>query len=232
MTGPPLIGILAGMGPDSTAPFLQAVIDECRRQYGARHDPDFPPILVLSLPTPFYPDRPLDDAAMVLAIRSGLERLRDAGARFVAMPCNTAHLYYDELAAGLGVPLLHIVEETLAALPPRSRAAAILATRASAEQGLYRKPLEAAGIAVVARPEWQGRIDRLLVELKAGAGVDELLAGWRTLLAEVAGTGADVLVVGCTDLAPLAARDSCGLAVVDSSDCLAAAVVRRYRALA
>ncbi|TCO68302.1 hypothetical protein [Marinisporobacter balticus] len=37
-----LIGILAGMGPRSTAPFLDLVIDECQLQYGAKYDEEFP----------------------------------------------------------------------------------------------------------------------------------------------------------------------------------------------
>jgi hypothetical protein len=38
----PTIGILAGMGPRSTGPFVDRVVAECQLQYGARHDIDFP----------------------------------------------------------------------------------------------------------------------------------------------------------------------------------------------
>ena len=55
-----LIGILAGMGPRSTAPFLDLVIDECQLQYGAKYDEEFPHMMVYSLPTPFYIDRPIN----------------------------------------------------------------------------------------------------------------------------------------------------------------------------
>ena len=54
-----LIGILAGMGPRSTAPFVDLVLDECQRQYGARHDVEFPRMMTYSLPVPFYPEIPL-----------------------------------------------------------------------------------------------------------------------------------------------------------------------------
>lgn len=227
----PLVGVLAGMGPDSTAPFLDAVIAECRASYGARYDIDFPPILAYSLPTPFYPDRPLDHAAMETAIRGGLETLAGAGARFVAMPCNTAHLYFDALAAAVDVPLLHIVRETVACLPPGTRTAGLLATRPTVESGLYQEPLAAAGVEVVDRPAWQDRVDRLLVAVKAGAPREELRTAWHELLGEIAAAGADALVVGCTDLGRLVAEETAGLAAVDSSDCLARAVVREYLAI-
>jgi aspartate racemase len=55
------IGILAGMGPRSTAPFLELVYDECQMQYGAKNDIDFPEIVVFSWPTPFYVDKDIND---------------------------------------------------------------------------------------------------------------------------------------------------------------------------
>ena len=224
----PLVGILAGMGPHSTAPFLDAVIRECQAQYGARRDMEFPPILIYSLPTPFYPDRPLDHEAMERTIRGGLEKLARGGVRFIAMPCNTAHIYYDRLAAAVDVPLLHIVRETAGALDAGARSVALLATRATAESGLYQGPLRAAGVDVLERQAWQDRVDRLLVAIKAGDPDREPAAAWRELVAEIAAAGADTLVLGCTDLAPLARRRTAGLAVLDSSLCLARAVVRRF----
>lgn len=40
-----IIGILGGMGPESTAIFYQALIWQCQKQYGAKYDEDFPEIL-------------------------------------------------------------------------------------------------------------------------------------------------------------------------------------------
>ena len=65
------------MGPRSTAPFVDMVVDECQRQYGARDDLDFPPMLIYSLPTPFYIDRPIDHVAMQAVIGAGLRKLAD-----------------------------------------------------------------------------------------------------------------------------------------------------------
>ena len=45
---------------------------ECQRQYGARYDDEYPPMMVYALPTPLRLDRPLDHAAMRACIRTGL----------------------------------------------------------------------------------------------------------------------------------------------------------------
>src|SRR5689334_7871149 len=94
-----IIGVLAGMGPRSTAPFVDMLLDECQRQYGAQYDIEFPPMMIYSLPTPFYIDRPVDHVALETAVADGLRKLEDAGVAFVAMPCNSAHIYFGRLAA-------------------------------------------------------------------------------------------------------------------------------------
>jgi len=55
-----MIGILAGMGPKSTGPFVDTVVTGCQTIYGAKHDMDFPHMMIYSCPTPFYMDRPID----------------------------------------------------------------------------------------------------------------------------------------------------------------------------
>lgn len=55
------IGVLAGMGPRSTAPFIDMIISSCQKLYGAKYDIDFPLIHILSLPTPFYPGCEIDE---------------------------------------------------------------------------------------------------------------------------------------------------------------------------
>ena len=92
MPNPPTIGILAGMGPHSTGPFIDLVMDECHRQYQPHHEEEFPHILIYSLPTPFRIDEASTDHDLVRAtVCAGLQRLEAAGVDFIAMPCNTVH---------------------------------------------------------------------------------------------------------------------------------------------
>ena len=93
----PLIGILAGMGPKSTGPFVDQVVAVFQSMTGAKNDIDFPSMMIYSLPTPFYVDRPIDHVLMEKTICSGLKKLEACGVSFVAMPCNTAHLYFSQL---------------------------------------------------------------------------------------------------------------------------------------
>src|SRR5262249_39796929 len=116
----PIIGILAGMGPRSTAPFIDLVVSECQRQYGARDDIDFPKMMICSQPAPFYEDRPTDHLALEATIQEGLQDLERTGAAFLAIACNTAHIYYSQLTQAINIPLLNMVNLAIADLPATS----------------------------------------------------------------------------------------------------------------
>lgn len=227
-TPAPLLGILAGMGPRSTGPFLDLVVDACQSQYGARHDIDFPKMMVCSQPAPFYEDRPVDHAALEAATLEGLLDLQRAGVAFIAMACNTVHLYHASLAARLHVPLLNIVDEAVHALPPRSRVA-LVAARATATSGMYQQALVAAGHQVVDLP-WQDEVDQLLGAVRETTDPLHFRARWARLLPQARAAGADRVLVACLDLSGvLRHAHEPALPLSDAATALAAALVTRWR---
>ncbi len=54
-------------------------------------------MMIYSLPTPFYIDRPINHELMKETIIDGLQKLESTGVNFIAMPCNSAHIYFKEL---------------------------------------------------------------------------------------------------------------------------------------
>jgi aspartate racemase len=226
---PALIGILAGMGPRSTAPFVDLVIDECQRQYGARDDEEFPPMMIYALPAPFYLDRPLDHGALRAAIQAGMRKLASTGVAFVAMPCNTAHIFYDDLAAAIDVPLLNIVDEALRAMPASAARVALLATRPTVESGIYQAAAARAGLELAHSSSWQARVDGLLGAIKSSTDRRNAQDMWHELLDDLAADEVDTVLLACTDLNAVSSARA-GLAVLDATQCLAAATVRTWRA--
>lgn len=222
-----MIGILAGMGPKSTAPFIDKIVTLCQAKYGAKNDIDFPPMMIHSCPTPFYLDRPLDHAAMEAAIVAGTQKLVAAGAGYIAIPCNTAHLYLAAIRRAVAVPVLDMIAVTLGRLPAGGGKVAILATRATLASGLYQRGAAACGRECVARPGWQETVDGIIAAVKSGADLAPSLAAWRALCREIGEEGA-AAVIACTDLNPVADRIAAGMPVVDSAACLAEETVDAY----
>lgn len=222
-----MIGILAGMGPKSTAPFVDKVVELCQQLYGAKYDIDFPPMMIYSCPTPFYIDRPLDHRAMEAAIVGGARRLAGTGVDFIAMPCNTAHAYFENIGRSVDIPVLNMIQETLAELPSGCRRIALLATPSTIESGLYQAGLAEHGCEPVQRSSWQELVSAVIAAVKGADGLPEALACWRRLLSELDGQ-ADAVILACTDLNVVADRCPADIPLIDAGHCLARAAVNRY----
>jgi len=223
-----LIGILAGMGPRSTAPFIDLVVDECQLQYGAKYDEEFPKMIIYSLPTPFYIDRPIDHELMEKTIIEGLQKLESAGVDFIAMPCNSAHIYFSRLKDSIDVPLLNIVEETVGQLPSISQKVTLFSTVSTFNSGIYQEGIKNGGHEFIFKNEWQPKLNSLIQSIKMNKENPVNLTLWNELMGEVNKESIESIIIACTDLNVVLSKSKPSINIIDSSKCLAGSVVKRY----
>lgn len=178
-------------------------------------------MMIYSCPTPFYMDRPIDHEAMKKAIIEGAQKLESTGANFIAMPCNTAHLYFEELQRSLSIPILNIVDETLKAIPETAKRVALLATEATVQSGIYQDGIAKRNIEYIHYEQWQESINQIITYIKSGV-VKEAHRLWNALVLQLKDE-VDTAIIACTDLNVVASED-----FVDSAQCLAKAVVKMY----
>lgn len=222
-----MIGILAGMGPKSTAPFIEKVVDLCQQRHGAKCDMDFPPMMIYSCPTPFYLDRPLDHGAMRAAITAGAVKLAACGAEYIAIPCNVAHVYYEFLQQAVSIPMLNMIEETVKSIPGEAKTVTVLATPSTLEAQIYQRSLARSDKEFIFKPHWQETVNRILELIKGGNDRSEAQDRWQELAQDIRRFAA-VGIIACTDLNVLTDQACSQLAIVDSSTCLARAVADTY----
>lgn len=227
-----LLGILGGMGPLAGAAFAARLV----ALTPAVRDQDHIPALLCN--DPRIPDRsgarlgqgedPL--AAMMASLRL-LER---AGASLIAIPCNTAHLWYEQMAARTPVPLLHIVEavcDDLERLGVRGPVG-LMGTPATLKLGLYQAPLRDRGFEVLV-PDDAGvaQCVESIAAVKGNRPGEAFEPAAQCIRALVA-RGAEAVVLGCTEL-PLAVpherRHEFGPVLTDSIDALARAALAQFR---
>jgi aspartate racemase len=226
MTIEKTIGILAGMGPRSTAPFIDLIVTQCQIQYGARLDEEFPHMMIYSLPTPFYVDRPIDHEKMKLVIKTGLKRLESAEVSFIAIPCNSVHAYFCDLESSAGVKLLNIIEESMREIRG-GRRIALIATRHTVDSRAYQQYAERSGAEIIHSGPIQERVDALITNVKAGEARERMYSDWAALIGQTCDAGADSAIIACTDLSRFAEINS-GITITDSSRALAKAIVSEY----
>ena len=145
------------------------------------------------------------------------------------MPCNTAHLYFDDLQGQVRVPLLNIVEETLLRLPKVSRVA-LLAIKPTVDCGIYQNGLKHAGREGILNDELQSRISSVIGNIK-NSQHDQAMREWFEGVLKAREAGAEAIVSACTDLSVVIGASKIDLPLVDSARALAEATVARYLSL-
>lgn len=224
-----MIGILAGMGPKSTGPFVDKVVDQCQKIYGAVNDIDFPHMMIYSCPTPFYMDKPINHNEMELAIINGAQKLQNTGVDFIAIPCNTAHIYFNQIINSVSVPVLNMIDETIKNIPKNSKKVALLATNPTVQSGIFQDTLVREGYDFLHQDSWQTYVNQIIVKIKQGQ-INESFQLWDELYSELAET-IDTAIIACTDLNVVTDKKSSDVSFVDSSTCLSQAVVHKYLSL-
>jgi aspartate racemase len=223
-----LAGILGGMGPGAT-------IDLCReimRLTPAQKDQDH--LRVLAYSNAAIPDRTsaiLSDGEDPLPelIRSA-RLLEQAGAELIAIPCNTAHYYYEPIRDSVGIPVINMLDETceefLRAVPG-GRCAGLLAASGTARTGIYERAFRKRGVSmVIPDAELQAAVHASILDVKAGRHGSETRGFFHAAGLRLIERGAEAVILGCTEI-PLAFDvDAVPYRCINSTEVLARAVLR------
>ncbi|MBM3642986.1 MAG: aspartate/glutamate racemase family protein [Alphaproteobacteria bacterium] len=228
MTGAPrAVGILGGMGPEATVEFMRRIV----KATPARGDADHIRMLVDSNPqVPSRIEHLIEkrgqDPGPTLADMA--RRLEGDGARFLAIPCNTAHYYLDQVKRSVGIPVLDMVDLTMRHLKDAGVASiGLLASPAVTATQLFDRRGAEHGVRVL-HPVAEDRAAVLAAirAVKASGPTPAELDAYRAVVRRLAAAGAERLVIACTELSLVAVPDELTSRTLDSLDVLVEAVVR------
>jgi len=223
----PSVGIIGGVGPQATVDLMQRVIDRTPAQDDADHirmivdnDPAVPSrikaLIEMTGPSP---------APHLAAMARGLVAM---GADILAMPCNTAHHYLEDIrVAAAPVKVLNMVALTadrIAALPVRPRSVGLLASTAVQLTGLYDRALTERGLPAL-YPSNQDDVLAVIKAVKAGDAGSAQQARIFAAASDLRAQGADALVIACTEISALDGALPDALPALDALDVLAEAIV-------
>ena len=221
-----LLGVLGGLGPMATVYFyelLTALTD-------AKSDQEHIDMVISSRAT--TPDRTAfilgeSDTNPIDAMIEDSKKLVAFGAELIAIPCNTAHYFYDQLAAAVDVPILNIVEESVAHLKHEGvKRFGLLATDGTVRSGTYQKYCEAHDIiCVTPEPEYQKLVMEIIYgQIKQGKRADMTM--FRKVEQHMRELGCERLILGCTELSLIKRDEGLDDYYTDSLECLALATIR------
>ena len=215
------LGVIGGLGPIATAHFLELVINMTDAVTDQQH------LDMIIYNTPTIPDRTahiLDNTApdplpRMLSIGKALA---GQGVSYIAIPCVTAHYFFPQLEAGIPVPLINGVEETVRHLKEHGvRKVGIMATDGTVRSGIFHRELEKQGLEpVIPGPQAQKHVMHLIFQnVKAGvpAQMDRFFAAAQDLKDQ----GAEAVILGCTELSLIKRDHAIGAGFLDAMEVLA-----------
>jgi len=220
------VGIIGGMGPYATLTFFKCVLDNTP----AKKDWDHLHIIIDN--NPKIPSRTraflFNEEDPVPMMVESVNRLKNSGADFIAIPCNSAHFFLPRICQQTDVNFINMVDETSqVVISSEAKVVGLIAGEVTVKGNLYEKRLTPHGITVLqVSDEEQKHVRNIIEDVKHNQVVESTISKMSELVHSLEIRGADTIILGCTEL-PLAftgITTHCN--VIDSVDVLAKAVVR------
>jgi len=226
------LGILGGMGPESTAALFSLIV----RNTPAQKDQDHIRIIIDN--NPQIPSRvdaiagagpsPLEE------LEQSLRNLERCHVDLICIPCNLVHYYYDDLQRMTSVPILHMIEECARYVGQHLnhvKKLGLMAALPTIESGLYKKAFAKVGVEIAAPDqEAQERITQCIYGpkgIKSG-----YISRHKRTLSEIAQgmiqSGAQAVIAGCTEIG-LVLGNLRGAPIIDPLEILAKVAIQKCK---
>ena len=215
------LGVIGGIGPLATAYFMELLVNITEADGDQGH------IDAIIYSRPSIPDRTSyilkksDESPVNMMVDTGI-KLQEQGASFIAIPCITAHSFYDEIAKEIEVPIINALEELAIYLKDRKiKRAGIFATDGTLYSKCLERTLEAYGIEVILPSEKsQSYIMEIIYKnIKSGKNIDK--DKFEYIKEDMDREKAEVVILGCSELSLLKKNKVIGAGFIDPMEVLA-----------
>ena len=227
-----ILGIIGGMGPEATAQLYMKMIKATK----VKRDQDHFRIIIDS--NPKIPDRTkailgLGESPVPYIIETA-KNLEKMGVDIACIPCMTSHYFFDEIQAGVEMKIMNAFEELNNYLQKNFQGIikiGVLATTGTRNTKIFEKYLKDMEIIY---PDERFQSDYVMEAIYGeGTGIKSGVTEGRPveLLIEAGNNviekGAEVVILGCTEIGLVLKKDSLSKPSVDPMDVMAEFMVRR-----
>ena len=222
-----VVGILGGMGPYATVDFFSRIVALTPAKKDWEH------LRIIIDNNVKIPSRTravlYGEASPVSGMIESINQLASIGADFAAVPCNSAHYFYEQVAQGIQIPWLNMLESVSKAVRANEDRPLVLGGYVTVAKKLYSRYIPNA---VYPSPEDSEFVGLTIEEIKL---TSELSTPSRTrletMIHEMKGK-IDCVLLACTELPIVYGGTTSidGLRVIDSSTEYAKATIEFARA--
>lgn len=197
------VGIIGGLGPETTSEFYLDLIFSCQKKERTHR----PSVLIASVPLPYAIEE--DAISKNVGIErclpfliSEAKRLEKSGADFIVMPCNSLHVFIEEIRTSVKIPVLSIVEETVKFLKRnRFQKVGIISTSATIKNRLYENAFKINKISYETPDDFQqAKMGKFILNLVTGQQNNRDREELIKIINNFEKEEVDCVVLACTDL--------------------------------
>jgi len=197
------VGIIGGLGPETTSEFYLDLVFSCQKKSAEAR----PGILIASVPLPYQVEEDLITKNIgaeryIPFLIQEAQRLETAGADFLVMPCNSLHVFIENIRNAVKIPVLSIIEETVKFLKNNNfKKVGIVSTSATIENKLYETAFEKAGIAYATPDDFQqAKMGKFIFNLVTGQQKNRDREDLIQIINDFEEKNVDCVALACTDL--------------------------------
>lgn len=214
------IGMIGGMSWESTIPYYKQINETIKEKLGGLHSAK---IILYSVD--FHEIERLQHAgdweAAGVILAQAARSLELAGADFLVLCTNTMHKLAHVIEAAVAIPLFHIADPTAQAIKDAGYdKVGLLGTRFTMEQDFYRERLHSKHGLQVLVPELADRdiIHQVIYEELCLGKINEASRQhYRRIMARLKDSGAQAIILGCTEISLLVGQDDAGVPLFDTT---------------
>jgi aspartate racemase len=221
------IGIIGGVGPQSTDFIYQKIIQFSQSKYNAKNNADYPRLVIESVPVPdFISNKDNMEQAKEMLV-AATKSLSNSGVTKLCIGSNTVHILLEELSKHTRTPFLSMIELVAEKCVKNGfKKVGVLGTPVLINSKLYTKELEKNGIESINPNEKQLEIvENIIRGVISGAENGKHKEEYIEVLNDFFNRGAQAIILACTEL-PLAVNyEALGNRTINSDEVLAEGIV-------
>jgi aspartate racemase len=212
------VGIIGGLGPETTSEFYLNLIKDCRI-YCNR----YPSVVIDSLSLSFSLEKDIvryskNEEKLLPLLKESVKRLNRAKVDFIVIPCNTVHVFIEELRRCSSVPIISIVDETSNLVKKRGyKKVGLLATTKTVDTKLYENSSKTYGINILLPTKReQDKISSIIIKILKCNISDKDKKILESIINSLVQRGAEAIILGCTDLQLILTQNQFKIELLDS----------------
>ena len=221
------LGIVGGLGPETSCHFCLNINNKVIKETKVQ-----PNLIMENVPMSEAILRKLAHGEkpplIFKLLKNSVIRLNAINADIITIPCNTIHVFIDQLRAISKVPIISIIEESAKECVKRNfKKIGLVASTTSINENLHINELNKRGIkCIVPTINQQEEISKIIVKLVTNKVKEIDRNKIKLILNDLQKKGADCIMLACTDLRMIISNSDVDLPIVETTAVLEDAIVK------